>query len=149
MKILRATKEHISLIAPLFDAYRIFYKQSSDLAGAKSFLTKRMEANESILFLAMDKNSAVGFTQLYTTFSSVSMESFYILNDLYVVPNYRGKGIGEALLNKAKEQCKQMNYKGIGLETSSDNPAQQLYEKLDWQKDLEHYHYFWTAPKPY
>ena len=149
MKILRATKEHISLIAPLFDAYRIFYKQSSDLAEAKSFLTKRMEANESILFLAMDKNSAVGFTQLYTTFSSVSMESFYILNDLYVVPNYRGKGIGEALLNKAKEQCKQMNYKGIGLETSSDNPAQQLYEKLDWQKDLEHYHYFWTAPKPY
>jgi len=147
MKIIRATREHISLIAPLFDAYRIFYKQSSDLAGAKSFLSKRIETNESMVFLAIDKNSSVGFTQLYTTFSSVTMESFYILNDLYVIPNYRGKGVGEALLNKAKEQCILMNYKGIGLETSSDNPAQQLYEKLDWKKDIEHYHYFWTAPK--
>jgi GNAT superfamily N-acetyltransferase len=145
MKIIRATREHISLIAPLFDAYRIFYKQSSDLDGAISFLRKRIEAEESILFLAMNKNSPIGFTQLYTTFSSVSMESFYILNDLYVIPSYRGKGAGEALLNKAKEQCILMNYKGIGLETSSENPAQHLYERLGWKKDIEHYQYFWTS----
>lgn len=145
MKIIRATREHISLIAPLFDAYRIFYKQSSDLDGAISFLRKRIEAEESILFLAMNKNSPIGFTQLYTTFSSVSMESFYILNDLYVIPSYRGKGVGEALLNKAKEQCILMNYKGIGLETSSENPAQHLYERLGWKKDIEHYQYFWTS----
>ena len=145
MKIIRATREHISLIAPLFDAYRIFYKQSSDIDGAISFLRKRIEAEESILFLAMNKNSPVGFTQLYTTFSSVSMESFYILNDLYVIPSYRGKGAGEALLNKAKEQCILMNYKGIGLETSSENPAQHLYERLGWKKDIEHYQYFWTS----
>lgn len=145
MKIIRATREHISLIAPLFDAYRIFYNQSSDLAGAISFLRERIEAEESILFLAMNKNSPIGFTQLYTTFSSVSMESFYILNDLYVIPSYRGKGVGEALLNKAKEQCVLMSYKGIGLETSSENPAQHLYERLGWEKDIEHYHYFWTS----
>jgi GNAT superfamily N-acetyltransferase len=145
MKIIRATREHISLIAPLFDAYRIFYKQSSDLDGVISFLRKRIEAEESILFLAMNKNSPIGFTQLYTTFSSVSMESFYILNDLYVIPSYRGKGAGEALLNKAKEQCILMNYKGIGLETSSENPAQHLYERLGWKKDIEHYQYFWTS----
>ena len=145
MKIIRATKEHISLIAPLFDAYRIFYKQSSDLSGAVSFLRRRIDAEESILFLAMNKNSPIGFTQLYTTFSSVSMESLYILNDLYVIPSYRGKGIGEALLNKAKEQCVLMHYKGIGLETSSENPAQNLYERLGWKKDIEHYHYFWTS----
>jgi GNAT superfamily N-acetyltransferase len=145
MKIIRATREHISLIAPLFDAYRIFYKQSSDLDGVISFLRKRIEAEESILFLAMNKNSPIGFTQLYTTFSSVSMESFYILNDLYVIPSYRGKGVGEALLNKAKEQCILMNYKGIGLETSSENPAQHLYERLGWKKDIEHYQYFWTS----
>lgn len=145
MKIIRATREHLSLIVPLFDAYRIFYEQSTDLVGAKSFLRERIEASESILFLAMDKNKPIGFTQLYTTFSSVSMESFYILNDLYVIPSFRGKGVGEALLNKAKEQCNLKNYKGIGLETSIKNPAQKLYERLEWEKDIEHYHYFWTS----
>lgn len=148
MKIIRATKEHISLITPLFDAYRIFYKQASDKEGAKSFLEKRLDLNESIIFLAMDNNIPVGFTQLYSTFSSVSMTSFYILNDLYVAPSHRAKGIGEALLKKAKEQCILMNYKGLGLETATNNPAQYLYERLGWEKDVYHLHYFWTAPYP-
>ncbi|WP_350292087.1 GNAT family N-acetyltransferase [uncultured Croceitalea sp.] len=147
MKVIRATKEHIPLITPLFDAYRVFYEQASDNEGAKSFLEKRLEFNESVVFLAMDGDIAVGFTQLYMTFSSVSMESFYILNDLYVIPSYRTKGIGKALLNKAKEQCILMNYKGVGLETASNNPAQHLYERLGWEKDINHFHYFWTASK--
>lgn len=148
MKIIHATREHIPLIVPLFDAYRVFYKQVSDKEGAKSFLEKRLDLNETIIFLAMDNNIPIGFTQLYTTFSSVSMKSFYILNDLYVKPTYRTKGIGEALLNKAKEQCILMNYKGLGLETASKNPAQYLYEKLGWKKNIHHFHYFWTAPNP-
>ncbi|WP_350288247.1 GNAT family N-acetyltransferase [uncultured Croceitalea sp.] len=147
MKVIRASKEHIPLITPLFDAYRVFYEQASDNEGAKSFLEKRLEFNESVVFLAMDGYIAVGFTQLYMTFSSVSMESFYILNDLYVIPSYRTKGIGKALLNKAKEQCILMNYKGVGLETASNNPARHLYERLGWEKDINHFHYFWTASK--
>ena len=145
MRIIRASIEHLPLLTPLFDAYRVFYEQASDKIKAQNFLKERLQANESVIFLAMIDNEAVGFTQLYTTFSSVSMESFYILNDLFVVPSHRGKGIGQNLLQKAKEQCKAMNYKGLALETAKTNPAQYLYEKLGWKKDLEHLHYFWTA----
>ena len=153
MRILRASVEHLPLVTSLFDAYRVFYEQASDKIGAQKFLKERIQANESVIFLAMLDNEAVGFTQLYTTFSSVSMESFYILNDLFVVPSRRGKGIGQALLQSAKEQCKTMNFKGLALETAKANPAQRLYEKLGWKKDLEHLHYFWicllyTSPSP-
>ena len=64
------------------------------------------------------------------------------------MPSHRTKGIGEALLNRAKEQCVKMNYKGVALETASNNPAQHFYERLGWQRDAEHFHYFWTAANP-
>jgi GNAT superfamily N-acetyltransferase len=147
MKIIRATKEHLSLIVPLFDAYRVFYEQVTDEKKAKSFLEKRFDRDESIIFLALVENKPAGFVQLFTSFSSVSLESIYILNDLYVAPSFRGNGIGEALLNKAKEQCASMKFKGLALETANTNPAQYLYERLGWEKDIECFHYFWTPNK--
>ncbi|GMN09146.1 GNAT family N-acetyltransferase [Croceitalea sp. MTPC9] len=147
IRIIKASEEHIALIVPLFDDYRIFYDQDSDKERASLFLEKRLKSDESIIFLVLDDDVPIGFTQLYTTFSSVSMESFYILNDLYVLSKFRGKGVGESLLERAKEQCKLMNYKGLALETSVNNPAQHLYERLDWKKDIEHFRYFWSSPK--
>ena len=143
--IIKAKKEDIPEIAPLFDQYRVFYKQTSDLSAATSFLEDRFDNQESILFLALYNDKAVGFTQLYTTFSSVTLQPVYILNDLYVASNFRGKGIGEKLLLKAKKYCLQTNYKGLALETAVDNPAKRLYEKLGWKKDAQCFHYFWTA----
>lgn len=145
MRILRATKEHLPLVTPLFDAYRVFYKQTSDKTSGHLFLEKRLDRDETIIFLALVENKPVGFTQLFTSFSSVSLESIYILNDLYVEQSYRGNGIGKALLRKAQEQCTAMKFKGMALETANNNPAQHLYEKLGWKKDVEHLHYFWTA----
>lgn len=144
-KIIKTCFEDISRIAPLLDRYRIFYGQNSDIEAATNFLKERVSRNESIIFLALEDDTPVGFTQLYTTYSSVSLQSVFILNDLFVDKNHRGTGIGEALLNKAKAHCKEMNYKGLALETAIDNPAQQLYEKLGWQKDTASFHYFWTC----
>ncbi|NHF59333.1 GNAT family N-acetyltransferase [Flavobacteriaceae bacterium TP-CH-4] len=143
--IIPATKDHIEQVAPLFDRYRIFYGQDSNLSAATRFLEQRMSRNESVIFLALDEQEAVGFTQLYTTFSSVSMERVFILNDLFVLNSHRKKGIGEALLNRAKTHCKERGYKGLALETATNNPAQQLYERLGWKKDAHCFHYFWTA----
>jgi GNAT superfamily N-acetyltransferase len=143
--IRKATANHIDDISPLFDKYRIFYKQESDLNAAKEFLLDRIQKGESVIYLAYSDDNPVGFTQLYTTFSSVSLQPVYILNDLYVTKNQRGKGIGEKLLNKAKELCVSKKYKGLALETGIENPAQELYEKLGWKKDTDCFHYFWAS----
>ncbi|NER13281.1 GNAT family N-acetyltransferase [Leptobacterium flavescens] len=144
MKIIRASIDHLDIVSDLFNGYRIFYEQESDTEAARSFLIDRMEKGESVIFLALNEdNKGMGFTQLYPVFSSVSMQGFYILNDLYVDKKYRQQGIGEALLEAAKGLCKAEGKKGLALETAKDNPAQKLYERLDWKKDDEFLHYFW------
>jgi GNAT superfamily N-acetyltransferase len=145
LKIVEANIDHIEQLTLLFDQYRIFYNQSSDLQGAKNFLEQRIKHKESVIFLAYNNDDPVGFTQLYTSFSSVSMQAIYILNDLFVSQNARKKGIGEALLTRAKKICIEKGYKGLALETGIDNPAQKLYEKLDWKKDTSSFHYFWAS----
>lgn len=145
MKIIKADHSHISLIAPLFDEYRVFYKQASNITAAIEFLDERLTKDESLIFLALKGNQPIGFVQLYTSFSSVSLQPIFILNDLYVATTHRSNGIGEALLSKAKDLCIEKGYKGVALETGTDNPAQQLYEKLNWKKDIDSFHYFWSA----
>ena len=143
MNIIQVTTEHLEDLVSLFDAYRIFYEQDSNKEAAKKFLANRITKNESVIYMAYIDTVAVGFTQMYPSFSSVSMNRIYVLNDLYVDKNYRKKGVGSALLNKAKELCKEKNYKGVGLQTGIENPAQFLYESLGWEKE-PYFDYFWT-----
>ena len=140
-----ASIEDLEQIVPLFDAYRVFYEQTSDIETARKFLTTRLENNQSVIFLAEENGKAVGFTQLYPMYSSVSMEKMYVLNDLFVDPSERGKGIGEKLLLQAQAYAHENNLKGLTLETASDNPAQRLYERLGWKRDASYYHYFWKS----
>ena len=143
--IKRITLSDILDIAPLFDGYRVFYKQQSDIEAAVKFLQERISNNESVIFATYYNNKAVGFVQLYFTYSSVSLERSLILNDLFVDPKFRNKDIGKDLLLKAQEFCMQNNYKGLALETAINNPAQKLYEKLGWIKDSYCFHYFWAV----
>ena len=146
MKILHASKAHITLLAPLFNGYRVFYKQPSDIERAQQFLTERFLRKDSTIFMAVsEEGNAMGFTQLYPSFSSVSTQRTYILNDLYVSEAHRKKGVGEALMNHAKRFAISEGAKGITLETATDNPAQKLYERLGWTKDTEVFHYTWEV----
>jgi len=145
MKIIKANSSHISIIAPLLDQYRVFYKQISNITAAEDFLEQRMIKNESTIFLALENNVAIGFVQLYNSFSTVSLKPIFILNDLYVHTDFRKQKIGEQLLSRAKEYCFKKGFKGLALETAIDNPAQHLYERLGWKKETDCFHYFWTA----
>lgn len=130
----------------IFDLYRQFYQQESNLLQAADFLTQRILNLQSVIFVVVDdKNVIAGFTQLYPIFSSVSMQHTWLLNDLYVLPTHRGTGAATALLQRAKLFAKQTNSKGLALETAQSNPAQKLYEKLGWQLDTECRHYFWRT----
>jgi ribosomal protein S18 acetylase RimI-like enzyme len=146
IQIVQAEDIHIPELVPLLDAYRRFYKQPSDEMAAQQFLEERFRNKESVIFIALVEGKAAGFTQLYKSFSTVSLQPLLILNDLYVPAEYRNKGIGKALLLESQEYCRRKNYKGLGLETAIDNPAQKLYEQLGWEKDSHCFHYFWTVP---
>lgn len=147
MKIIRTSRRHLDQLAPLFDGYRLFYEQKSDLAAARNFLEERLKLGESVLFMAKMGGEPAGFVQLYPTFSSVSMERSWILNDLFVASTFRKNGVGEGLLRRAQQFVADQKHKGLLLETAADNFAgQRLYEKLGWQKESDDYFfYFWKS----
>ena len=89
VEVRQATVVDLDLLVPLFDAYRQFYRQPSDPDRARHFLLERFEHNQSVILLAFEDDTAIGFTQLYPSFSSGAMAPIFILNDLFVKPEAR------------------------------------------------------------
>ena len=142
MDVRRATLSDLPSLVPLFDAYRQFYRQPPDPAGAERFLRERFAGGESVIFLALDGDAVAGFVQLYPSFWSVAACRSWILNDLYVAPAFRGRGVGRKLMERARAHAIETGAGGMSLATERTNAtAQRLYESLGWRRDEEFLHY--------
>ncbi len=143
LDILQATPTDVEVIAPLFDAYRQFYRKAADQEAARRFLFARLSKAESIVYYAISSARPVGFLQLYPVFSSTNLTRQWILNDLFVLPDFRKRGVGRALMERARRLAEETQADGLTLETAVDNhTAQRLYENLGWRRDNEFYRYF-------
>jgi|SRR6185503_18760673 len=137
MNIKRITSTEYLQVTGLFNDYRVFYKFPPDIALAKRFIKERLDNNESVIFAAFEDNAEmpVGFTQLYPLISSGRAIKNWVLNDLYVDPQHRKKGIGEALIKAATEFATADGAAFLQLETAVDNHnAQRLYENIGFNK---------------
>ena len=141
VQVRRAGPEDLGSLIPLFDAYREFYELPSDPPAGERFLHDRFTRGESVVFLAEENGAVVGFTQLYPLFSSISLGRIYVLNDLFVTPSARRKGVGGALLEAARSWADSEGVHYLELSTAVDNPAQRLYEAHGWLPDREFLHY--------
>ena len=136
VQIRQATAADLDLLIPLFDAYRQFYRLPSDPEGARRFLRERFEHRQSVVFLAIEDEQAVGFTQLYPSFSSGAMAPIFILNDLFVMPDSRRRATGTALLSAAAEYGRSAGAVRLVLSTEISNiTAQSVYAKAGWKRD--------------
>ena len=144
-EIFEAESFDLKALVQLFDAYRQFYRQVSDIDGALENITERMKKKDSVIYIAYDEQSrAVGFTQLYPLFSSVGMKKSWLLNDLYVDPEFRGKGVSKLLIEKSKDLARKTNANGINLETEKSNSIdQRLYPATGFELNVDSNFYFW------
>jgi GNAT superfamily N-acetyltransferase len=142
VRTVRAELDDLDALVPLFDGYRRFYGQPPDPDAARTFLADRIKRGESVIFLAVADGEIVGFTQLYPSFSSVSLKRLWVLNDLFVEPDARRSGAGRALLLRAERWATETGAKGLTLSTQITNlSAQRLYESCGWTQDDEFLHY--------
>jgi ribosomal protein S18 acetylase RimI-like enzyme len=139
----RATLHDLDQLIPLFDAYRQFYTQPSDLVVARKFLADRMSRGDSVVLIAEDAaGNVIGFAQLFPTFSSVLAARIYLLSDLFVEPAARCRGVGTLLLKAAAETGRAAGAVRLELSTAITNvSAQRLYEALGWKRDEEFHQY--------
>ena len=143
MQIRKAGPADLERIAPHFDAYRQFYGKPPDLERARAFIRERLERSESVIFLAEDEGRALGFVQLFPSFTSVEARRLWVLNDLFVAADARGLGVGRALMNAAREHAIRTGAKRLTLETMDDNPtAWKLYESRGYVRSAADVRYY-------
>ena len=141
VSIERAELRHVEEIAPLFDAYRRFYGRADD-PRARPFLEERVARHQSVVFVARLQGAAIGFSQLYPCFASVSLARMFVLYDLFVAPQARRCGAAAALLRAAVAYAAGQGASQLMLQTGVANlSAQCLYEREGWVRDNDFYVY--------
>lgn len=132
----QAVLADLDLLAPMLDQYRQFYQRPSDVAAARSFLLERFNHGESVLFIAQDDDTVLGFTQMYPSFSSVSLQRTFVFNDLFVAEAGRRRGVGQALIAAAASYATSLGARFLTLSTAKTNDgAQALYQSTGWQRE--------------
>lgn len=146
VEIKQATLDHLTGLASVFDAYRVWYRKNSDQETALKFLEERIKKQESVIYIAVENDEIIGFTQLYPLFSSTRMKRLWLLNDLFLKPAHRGKGISKQLINAAKDLCRSTDGCGIMLETENNNDiGNKLYPSVGFELNSSHNFYEWTC----
>ena len=145
----QAVFSDLETLVPLFDRYRQFQGQPADVAAARAFLRARFDHGESVVFIAHAGPLAVGFAQLYPSFSSTALARVFILNDLFVDEAGRRQGVAAGLLAALETYAWAHGAARVSLNVAHDNPqAQALYEAQGWRRDAQFraYHRFPTPP---
>lgn len=144
--IKQVTLETLQDLIPLFDAYRQFYEKDSDLKLAEEFLKLRIVHNESVIYMIYNEDKPAGFVQLYPLFSSTRLKRFWILNDLFVSPDFRGKGFSKQLIEESKNLCRKTNACAMLLETSINNSiGNSLYKQTGFELRDDANFYEWST----
>lgn len=135
VEIRRSVSADIKQLTGLVEQYRAFYQQSPN-PETENFLLERIENGESVIFVAEIENKLVGFTQCYPSYSTVSASTVWLLNDLFVDPEFRGQAIASQLMQAAEKAAKDAGASRIWLRTAHTNTAAQaLYESRGWKID--------------
>ena len=138
LRVERAGSAELDAAAALFQGYLRFYGKCHDQARSRAFIAARLEQRNSVFLVAWDGPRAVGFTQLYPAYASLALAPSWILNDLYVEPDARGRGVATALMDAARQLAVRSGAAEIFLQTARDNhQARALYERLGYALDGE------------
>ncbi len=134
----------VTELAGLFDAYRVFYGADSAPLKADAFVHGLIIHGKTHFFLAREAGGlpALGFVHLMPSISTVAMRPIWLLEDLYVVPAGRRKGVATALMTYAENFARETGAERLTLATAHDNRrAQSLYKRMGYLKE-EHFWYY-------
>jgi GNAT superfamily N-acetyltransferase len=116
----------------LWAGYLEFYKSNLSTEQTE-FTWKRLITNEQKMygFVAENESRVIGFTHCLFRPSTWTETDYCYLEDLFVDPSIRGKGVGRALMNRVVELAKEKKSKRVYWTTQEFNKtARVLYDSI-------------------
>ena len=132
-------------LLPLMRGYCEFYEAWPSDAALRALSLTLIENPDStgVQLIARDEHSgkAIGFATLFWTFSTLTASAIGVMNDLFVDPEARSRGVGAALIAACEAECAARDLRVMEWETAQRNTrAQALYDRLDAERsDWVHY----------
>ena len=135
-----ATENDIPIILELIKELSVYEKMSNQVSADEDKLKKTLfgEKKYAEVLLAEYNGKPAGQALFFYNYSTFLAKPGIYLEDLFVKPEYRGKGIGKQLLNKLIEVAKEKNCGRIEWAVLDWNErAIKFYENLGakWMKD--------------
>lgn len=98
---------------------------------ADIFAETEADDHHSTLLALDEDGDVVGVLTLAETLSLYAGGYIGVINELYVVPNYRSEGVGKILLDAAKSLAEERDWKRLEVTTPGDEYAKTLrfYER--------------------
>lgn len=87
----------------------------------------------TVCFLAFDDNEAAGIATCFYGFSTFEAQKILNIHDLAVNPEFRGRGIGRALIKAVEKKAREAGCCKLTLEVREDNRARNLYERSGFE----------------
>jgi GNAT superfamily N-acetyltransferase len=148
LKIRQATSADVPLIRSLIQALADFEKLSHEMVATEQGLRETLFEGRPVaeVLIAEWEGKGVGFALYFFSYSTFLAKPGIYLEDLFVFPEYRSKGIGKALLQKIAQVAAERNYgrvewscldwneralkfyRSLGAEPMSDWTVQRLTE---------------------
>jgi GNAT superfamily N-acetyltransferase len=131
------SSDNLDEILPLIKNYQDFYKVApiADDVNKNFFKQFNKDNTSGCQFLYRKEGKAIAFATVYFTFNSNVASKVAILNDLYVLKDYRGQQIGRQLIEYCRNFALAKGAVRLQWVTAPDNvTAQKLYDSLDAKK---------------
>lgn len=132
LKIRTAEKKDVPLILEFVEGIAEFENLSHLVTATEESLMKSMfrEKPYAEVFFAELDGVPAGFTVFFHNFSTfVGKQGLYI-EDIFVKPEFRGKGIGKAMFLHCVKLAKERNCGRMEWAVLDWNPAREFYEYL-------------------
>lgn len=126
------TPASVRAAATLFVKYRAHYGEpDAEEEPAHEWLAGMVRDGKFRVFVASVDDVPIGLATVHEVPASLRMQTFWLLRDLYVVPEGRGQGAGRALVRTVKAKAESAGAIRLSLVTEADNSvALALYESL-------------------
>ncbi|MBQ8605501.1 MAG: GNAT family N-acetyltransferase [Clostridia bacterium] len=103
-----ATKEDSELILEFIRALAVYEKMESEVVATGELLEEWIfEKKKAEVIFALEGGKEVGFALFFHNFSTFLGRAGIYLEDLFVLPEYRGKGYGKGLLKRLAKIAKE------------------------------------------